>query len=378
MPSNAIQEVLKQSFPKSNIDNWSEKASEELRGGNVFELFSWKTRDGLVFKPYYDALSTKSLAYENSFRLQPSAALPTGIARSWRHLSCISVGDEKNANALALNHLKRGADGLLFDISNVKWVDFNALLDGITWPYCDISFLTGASTNVWELWMHIQQKKYDAGALSSAIYWKESPKDVPDDVAGLFAATGIRPLGIYIASSTPVNEISEALLRGVSLLDRLTDAGFDKEIVLRNICLSFAIDDDFLIAVAKLKAARLLWYLMAQAFGVKSFLPEDMQIQARSEKWTHEGYQPHGNMLKGTMASLSGVLGGCNTLATEAEDEENLMMSRIAANVSHILKEEAHLDKVADPVAGAYAMEIMVDNIARSAWKAFQKNMQSS
>ncbi len=49
------------------------------------------------------------------------------------------------------------------------------------------------------------------------------------------------------------------------------------------------------------------------------------------------------------------------------------MMDRIARNVSNIIREESYLDKVADPLAGAYAVENMVDRLAQEAWKNFQQ-----
>ena len=59
-----------------------------------------------------------------------------------------------------------------------------------------------------------------------------------------------------------------------------------------------------------------------------------------------ENFHPHGNMIKNTTDALSAVLGGCNALTLCAEDEDSEMTNRIALNVSNILKEESHLDKV--------------------------------
>jgi methylmalonyl-CoA mutase len=53
-------------------------------------------------------------------------------------------------------------------------------------------------------------------------------------------------------------------------------------------------------------------------------------------------------------------------------------MNRVARNVSSIILEEAHLNMVADPAAGAFAIENIVDNLAEAAWKQFQSDIKQS
>ena len=83
-------------------------------------------------------------------------------------------------------------------------------------------------------------------------------------------------------------------------------------------------------------------------------------------------------MLKATMAAMASVIGGSNALTVYAEDNGNKMMERIASNVSNILREESHFNKVADPAAGAYVIEQMVNDIAQAAWEQFQSVMKRS
>jgi len=374
MPSHTIHGRIEQLFPKSNMEDWSEKASEELQGRKAME-FSWKTDDGLVFRPYYDAGIAQLLPYRKYFQLQPSANEGDS---TWLSLPKISVVGEKIANDLALSQLRRGAEGLLFDVSGLKSVDLNVLLNGIEWPYCSVSFLANTSEGLLALASYTQEKKYDPAALCGAIFRADPTLSIPEQGDSLFTAPGFLSLGILVPPSSPVNEICEALVKATNLVDKLTDEGFAKELLWQNICLSFTVENDFLMAIAKLKAARLLWYQLARSFEIKSYRPEHLHIHARSVPWVAEKFQPHGNMVKGTMAGLSAVLGGCNTLTIGAEDENNSVMSRVAGNVSHILREEAHMGKVVDPLAGSYAVDVMVDTIAKSAWEAFRKKIKSS
>jgi methylmalonyl-CoA mutase len=75
-------------------------------------------------------------------------------------------------------------------------------------------------------------------------------------------------------------------------------------------------------------------------------------------------------LLSNTTQAMSAILGGCNTLITNVH-EENSLGTRIARNVSNILKEESHFDKVADVSAGSYYIETLTDKIAEAIWTKF-------
>jgi methylmalonyl-CoA mutase len=153
--------------------------------------------------------------------------------------------------------------------------------------------------------------------------------------------------------------------------------GLSVAAVIHQVAFSLAADSSFLLTIAKFKALRLLWFQVAQAYGVKSYTHDMLHIHARSEVWKDDSFQPHGNLLNSTTTTLASVLGGCNAVSVFAEDMDNAMMSRMARNVSNILREESHVDKVADPIAGSYAIEAMTDALAREAWKKFQSDVQS-
>ncbi|NBP68244.1 MAG: methylmalonyl-CoA mutase, partial [Cytophagia bacterium] len=108
------------------------------------------------------------------------------------------------------------------------------------------------------------------------------------------------------------------------------------------------------------KALRVLVnaYAQSQKITLKA-----IHIHGRSEVWAKESFQPHGNMLKSTTAALATVVGGCDSLTVFAEDENSSMMQRIARNVSSILREESHINKVADATAGAYFVDSIVQQL---------------
>lgn len=185
------------------------------------------------------------------------------------------------------------------------------------------------------------------------------------------------PLGIVVTPTSPVQEISQALERTALLMDVLTEMGEDRNVVFRSISLSLSCEENFFATIAKLKAIRILWYQLSQAFEIPFYSPADLHLHVTSQKWIDEKFQPHGNMIKNTAHAIAAVLGGCNALTIQAEDDNSEMMNRVGLHVTNLLKDESHLDHVSDPVAGAYALDNMVHEFAQAAWSDFQHRMRS-
>lgn len=76
-----------------------------------------------------------------------------------------------------------------------------------------------------------------------------------------------------------------------------------------------------------------------------------------------EAYQPHGNLIYATFAAVAGILGGCDRLTIVPENASHPTQIRVARNVSSILREESFLSKVADPLAGSYFIDSVVEQI---------------
>ncbi len=377
MPDKSIHELIKLSFPSANKENWQAAATLEIDGKNPNDALAWSENE-LAFLAYYDKLDVPANSKQNNFQLSPSIDQYSG-SRAWVNMPSITVSNEKEANANALSQLAAGADGILFDIRNNTKPNLDLLLNQIDWPYCSISFRVNSTNSISKNFSkYIQEKKYDPSVLAGTIFWDDDAVE-KNNLSGLNLSQlkKFQSCGLIVNPSTSVKEISEALVKGVHLLDRLVKNGTNVSIAIQQIAFSLPISTNFFIEIAKLKALRMLWFQIARAYGQESYQPSHLHIHIRSEAWTHTAYQPNGNMLKSTTASLAAALGGCNSLTVYAEDESSTM-NRIARNISNVLREESYIDKVADATSGAYAIEKMIDEIAQASWLDFQHQIKKS
>ena len=381
MPEKSILDELQASFPKSVKTDWIQAASSELNGNNPIDSLAWSAGTGMTFAPYYDRSDRQLLGYQNNFQLQAAENSFHGH-RAWSNMPRVTITGEKAANEAARHHLMHGADGIVFE-SPQSAFQLQILLDNIEWPYCAVSFLTAAQTTLPQsILEYCLGKSYNSKQVEGAIFTSapETSKYVtPSCDAGTLqkfqAFTKFKPLGIFTTAASPEQELADCLLRGVQLFDHYLAQGADRETIAHAVAFSLPIATDFLTGIAKLKALRLLWYQIAKAYQCETFEPHHLHIHVRAEVFASEALQPHANLLKSTTASIAAICGGCNALTVYEEQEQNPLLQRMARNISVLLREESHFHKVADPTAGAYAIDTLVDAIARQAWQQFQTQL---
>jgi methylmalonyl-CoA mutase len=364
MPEKSILEKIQASFHSHGKSDWLAAASTEVKGKNPFELLQWQD-EGLKFSPYNDITDVQHLDNQATFN-SPSLNSFLG-PRAWSSISAVSVDDEKNANQLSHIHVMHGADGILFEIEKPD-VRLPYLLENLEWPYCQVSFVSAAENFApEEIIKYCRVKGYKAADISGAIFWKKKTPLNASALTDFGDFKNFKPLGFFIEASTTVQEITDALLYGVTAIESLSTAH-----AIDGIAFSLPTGTDFLLAVAKLRALRMLWYQVSQAYGHHTYDPTTLHLHARSDAWVNEDFQPHSNLLKSTTASIAAICGGCNSITVYPEQRGNTLMERMARNTSVILREESHFNKVSDPLAGAYAVEKITHELAKEAWTRFQ------
>ncbi|ELR68157.1 Methylmalonyl-CoA mutase superfamily [Fulvivirga imtechensis AK7] len=372
------KENLFSDFRAVSKKEWAEKAREDLKNEDVFEKYNWALEEGLVLQPYYDRgdLTDSAKAFHNRLLIKDNT---TGEPREWENIQKIVVSDARIANKTALEALNNGADGVIFDLSKTAAiVPLEELLESILIDYCSISFIFNNNYAAYLEYYnnYVRNKGIDILALKGFIALNHAGQgsflEVFDQTINY---SNIKSIAIRSEKNKASEEVAELLTKAVSHINAIVDTGIDPQQALSNLAVITNISGNYFGEIAKVRAIRQLFFQVARAYGIEDFNPEDLYIHCISPAWTDEKYQPHANMLKATTAAMAAVLGGCNSLTVDPEDYNNPLMVRIARNVSHILKEESYLNKTADPVAGAYFIEVVTDEIAKNAWTMFQKEV---
>ncbi|NOT74165.1 MAG: hypothetical protein HOP08_04490 [Cyclobacteriaceae bacterium] len=333
-----------------SLANWEAAAREELNGADPVEKLMHQGKDWVI-KPFY-------VQDQNP----PSPLLPVSTndflgARTWYNCPLVQVRDPKESNFKALEYLRAGADGILFELNSPT--DFNTLLNEIEWKYCSLNFIATAHQQVLSqgLNTYISQNKTENISFHGA-FFGNTPLPIKNSE---FRFSGFQ----FSESSSPVEEI-ETIFKDI-LKDSRDGSLIDF------LAISITIGTDFYLTIAKLRAMRMVWKKYLDAIQSKSDQP--LFIHAHSRPWIDKNFQPHGNMLKGTYAAMAAILGGCDVLTIEEEDPNNKTMSREACNISNVLREESFLSKVSDPLAGSYFIEDLTQQLTESAWKKIQTHL---
>ncbi|MCA8941439.1 MAG: hypothetical protein KDB80_02670, partial [Planctomycetes bacterium] len=214
-----------------------------------------------------------------------------------------------------------------------------------------------------------------------------SIQHVFDDAAALIrqcAATcpGIRPLtldgqGFHLCGADPAVEVAATIALVIDNARQLATRGVSFDEMTRAATLRVQVAHELLTDIAKLRALRLLWLIVGNAFdATRAGLRPEVQgvTSGRSRSYR---FDTRTNLLRTTLAATAAILGGCDSIAIVPFDEDPASqddaMARLARHHHSLLREESHLDRVRDPIAGSFAIERLTDRIARTAWRHVQE-----
>ncbi len=136
----------------------------------------------------------------------------------------------------------------------------------------------------------------------------------------------------------------------------------------------FAIDTDFFLEIAKLRAFRILWQTFAQAYGVERV--SRVPIFSETSLRTYSQLDPYVNLLRAGNEAFSAVLGGTDILTVHPHDVVSTVTEagiRHARNIQLIIKEETFVQYVLDPAGGSYFIDTLTKQIVDKAWSFFQE-----
>jgi methylmalonyl-CoA mutase len=182
---------------------------------------------------------------------------------------------------------------------------------------------------------------------------------------------------IHEAGASADLELAYTLADGLEYLRTGVQAGLDVDKLAGRMSFFFAIGMNFFTEIAKLRAARLLWSKIVRAFGAKDSKSLALRTHCQTSGWSLAAQDPYNNVVRTCLEALAAVLGGTQSLHTNALDEAIALptefSARIARNTQLILQEESHVTHVADPLAGSHYVEWLTDQLAQKAWTLIQE-----
>lgn len=399
-------------FPPVSEKQWREQVVKDLKG-REFDKLIWKTYEDINIKPFYTQDDLAPL--ESQLKSKPGEfPFVRGVSshnNNWKINQEILQPDIGLANKLTKSCLNSGADSVSFVCKNDSYEylgiyiesndDMSRLLEGIEIENAPIHFQSGNnSLGILSLYINEAKRRgIDLEKLSGS-FDCDPLRDL--SLNGLFSVgeekcfNDLRELILYLNDFMPgfkalkvnssqfhnsgafiTQELALTLSSGVEYLHRLTEMDLSVDDISKYMAFSFSIGSNYFMEIAKLRAARMLWAQIVQQYEPKNEASKLMHIEVKNSSWNKTQYDPFVNMLRGTVETMAGALGGAGTITVrpfdsnyKTPDEFSLRMSR---NTQLVLKNESYLERVADPSAGSYYIETLTNSIAAESWKLFQE-----
>ena len=178
------------------------------------------------------------------------------------------------------------------------------------------------------------------------------------------------------AGASAVQEMALAMAAAVAYLREMEQRGLDVELVAGKIWFFMRVGENFFMEVAKFRAIKMMWAQIAAAFGGSAAV-QKIKLHASAASRNKTRHDVYVNMLRVTVEAMAAAVGGVDSLQVAPFDaalgESSEFSRRIARNVQFILQEEVRLIDLIDPAGGAWHVEKLTDQLAKSAWSLFQQ-----
>ncbi|MBD3616929.1 MAG: hypothetical protein HUJ22_10185 [Gracilimonas sp.] len=366
-------------FPSVSIDEWEAVIEADLKGKNYKEVLRWSPEEGLDALPFYRKDHLKNI-HQN--------ANPVRSSGSWNIIEPVDDADISTANSLALEALENGASGLNFNLKAERFStrnDLEQLLENVQIDIITLKFGPSLSIPQIAKWVNeickernLESKKYDihfsfdpfSNALQTGkLAAKKDLQHILKEFESSFKYCLVDSAPYGNSGATVIQQIAFALAAGNEFLGlgENTDTS-------GHTYFNFSAGPHYFPEIAKYRAFKLMWKQVLQEYKVED---SRFSIHAETALWNKSRTDAHNNMIRTTTEAMSAALGGCDAVTVHRYDKHfekaSGFSSRIARNIQLILQEEAYLNKVADPGAGSYYIEVLTDKIARESWELFQK-----
>ena len=407
---------------EKTVADWEALAARELKGRDPTEL-AWETPEGVTVKPLYTAADLEAL--QDQPGLPGFAPYTRGVRatmfanRPWTIRQYAGFATAEESNAFYKRNLAGGQKGLsvAFDLATHRGYDsdhprvrgdvgkagvaidtvedMKRLFDGIPLGEVSVSMtMNGAVLPVLAAYI-VAAEEQGVGAEKLAgtiqndilkefmvrntyIYPPEPSMRIVADIIAYTAGNMPRFNSISIsgyhmqeAGATLVQELGFTLADGIDYVRAARSRGLAIDDFAPRLSFFFCIGMNFFMEVAKLRAARLLWARFMQGFGAEDPRSLMLRTHCQTSGVSLAEQDPYNNVVRTAYEALAAVLGGTQSLHTNALDEAVALptdfSARIARNTQLILQHETGVPRVVDPLGGSYYVEALTASLAREA-----------
>lgn len=392
------QKNLFEEFPPVSTSQWEEVILKDLKGADYNKKLVWQTLDGIALQPYYrmeDLADINHLSEENVF-----ASLRTRNADNrWEIFVRIEDGSLAKANGLVKEYILNGANSFLCNAENIKSTnDLSVLFDGISIADYHFSFINTGCARVLRnilaeyIQQHANQKvnfrifknpledlitngSFKDGEEGTFIRIHELIKRTNQEMHG-FKVCLVDGSIFHNAGASASQELAYSLASANDIIQKLINHGLSIDDIAPHMFFKFAVSSDYFPEIAKLRAARILWAALIDAYQAKKQESGITDIIAETSLYNKSIYDPYTNMLRLTTEAMSAIIGGADMVHVQPFDmsykEPDEFSKRIAKNVHLVLREEAYFDKVLDPSAGSFYIENVTNELVNKSWDLFK------
>ncbi|MBO9510860.1 methylmalonyl-CoA mutase [Erythrobacter sp. A6_0] len=402
---------------KPTFSDWKALADKEVKGRDL----TWHTAEGIDVKPLYTSEDTQNLAPGvpgiAPFTRGPYASMYTGRPWTIRQYAGFSTAEE--SNAFYRRNLAAGQKGLsvAFDLATHRGYDsdhprvvgdvgkagvaidtvrdMEILFDQIPLESMSVSMtMNGAVIPVLAFYIvaaerqGVSQDKL-AGTIqndilkefmvrNTYIYPPEPSMRIVSDIIAYtsanmpkFNSISISGYHMHEAGATAVQELAFTIADGKEYAKRAMEAGLDIDAFAPRLSFFWGIGMNFFMEIAKMRAGRQLWHDVMSDLGAKSDKSKMLRTHCQTSGVSLQEQDPYNNVIRTTIEAMAAVLGGTQSLHTNALDEAIALptdfSARIARNTQLVLQHEAGLTNVADPLGGSYYIESLTAELVEKA-----------
>lgn len=402
----------------NDLDEWKKLAQRDL-GDKPFKNLERQSPEGITYKPLYTAQDLKAIKHLDSlpglapFTRGPRATMYT--VRPWTIRQYAGFSTAEKSNEFYRKNLEAGQKGLsvAFDLATHRGYDsdhprvtgdvgkagvaidsvedMKILFDGIPLDKMSVSMtMNGAVLPILAGFIvAAEESGVDQSLLSGTIQndiLKEymvrntyiypptpSMRIVSDIIAYTskhmprYNSISISGYHMQEAGANSALELAYTIADGLEYVRAAVKAGLDVDQFAPRLSFFFAIGMNFFMEIAKLRAARTLWHKVMLQFSPKNPKSLMLRTHCQTSGYSLTEQDPYNNVVRTTIEAMAAVLGGTQSLHTNALDEAIALptefSARIARNTQIILKEETDLTATVDPLAGSYFVETLTNDL---------------